>query len=111
MASTEAISEEIKMSTRASYTVNYNSSSHFSVITQMWGSTWPKVLPYCIFNVGLMALLIWLDEKFGKTFVIELSTQEPPPSRGHPSRRFWSQQTTLGLMGFFSDPGRVSPML
>uniref|UniRef100_A0A7S3PDH3 Bestrophin homolog n=1 Tax=Amphora coffeiformis TaxID=265554 RepID=A0A7S3PDH3_9STRA len=75
MASTEAISEEIKMSTRASYTVNYNSSSHFSVITQMWGSTWPKVLPYCIFNVGLMALLIWLDEKFGKTFVIELSTQ------------------------------------
>jgi len=35
MASTGNVSEEVKMSSRASYTVNYNSSSHFSVITQV----------------------------------------------------------------------------
>ena len=75
MATTAAISEEIQLSTRASYTVNYNSSSHFSVMTQMWGSTWPKVLPYCIVNVLIMMGLIYLDDNYGQTYAIELSTQ------------------------------------
>jgi len=33
------------------YTVTYDSGSHQKVLTQMWGSVWPRVLPYCIFNV------------------------------------------------------------
>mmetsp|Transcript_38761 Transcript_38761/g.44273 ORF Transcript_38761/g.44273 Transcript_38761/m.44273 type:complete len:371 (-) Transcript_38761:87-1199(-) len=32
------------------YTVTYDSASHLKVITQMTGSVWPKVLPYCIIN-------------------------------------------------------------
>lgn len=40
-----------------SYTVTYNSASQWSVLTQTWGSHWPKLLPYCILNAALMALL------------------------------------------------------
>jgi len=47
-------------SDRAGYTVTYNSSNHFSVLFQRWGSVWPKVLPYCIVNVSIMALLQYL---------------------------------------------------
>ena len=36
------------------YTVLYNSESHWSVLTQIKGSAWPRVLPYCIFNMVLM---------------------------------------------------------
>lgn len=57
-----------------SYTVSYNSSSHWSVITQMWGSQWPKVLPYCLFNVALMVLLMVLDRRYGYK-VVEISNQ------------------------------------
>uniref|UniRef100_A0A7S1Y3W0 Bestrophin homolog n=1 Tax=Grammatophora oceanica TaxID=210454 RepID=A0A7S1Y3W0_9STRA len=48
---------------RHGYTVTYHSESHWSVITQMWGSVWPRVLPYCLFNVGLTALIHYLDAK------------------------------------------------
>ena len=40
-----------------SYTVTYNSKSQWSVLTQRWGSIWGKVLPYCLLNTALMALL------------------------------------------------------
>lgn len=40
-----------------SYTVTYNSKSQWSVLTQRWGSVWPKVLPYCIVNTALMCIL------------------------------------------------------
>eukprot|EP00547_Thalassionema_nitzschioides_P001606 CAMPEP_0194210332 /NCGR_PEP_ID=MMETSP0156-20130528/8162_1 /TAXON_ID=33649 /ORGANISM="Thalassionema nitzschioides, Strain L26-B" /LENGTH=340 /DNA_ID=CAMNT_0038937661 /DNA_START=51 /DNA_END=1070 /DNA_ORIENTATION=- len=33
------------------YTVTYDSTSHWGVIFQSWGSIWPKVLPYCVLNV------------------------------------------------------------
>lgn len=39
------------------YTVTYDSSSHMKVIFQRLGSVWPKVFPYCIFNVALMAAI------------------------------------------------------
>lgn len=33
-----------------SYTVSYDSKNTLSVLFQKWGSVWPKVLPYCIWN-------------------------------------------------------------
>ena len=47
------------------YTVLYDSESHWSVLTQMNGSSWPRVLPYCVINVGIMLLLTyvkWWDD-------------------------------------------------
>jgi predicted membrane chloride channel (bestrophin family) len=35
----------------------YHSENHIGVITQMHGSLWPKVLPYCLINVALSAVL------------------------------------------------------
>jgi hypothetical protein len=43
------------------YTVTYDSRSHWRVITQMYGSVWPRVLPYCILNTILAGLIHWLD--------------------------------------------------
>jgi len=40
-----------------SYTVTYNSKSQWSVLTQRWGSLWPSVLPFCLANTALMAVL------------------------------------------------------
>lgn len=37
--------------------MTYNSRSQWSVLTQKWGSLWPRVLPYCIVNTALMAAL------------------------------------------------------
>lgn len=39
------------------YTVNYESRNHLSVMTQLHGSVWPKVLPYCLANVVLTFLI------------------------------------------------------
>jgi len=36
------------------YTVLYNSESHWGVLTQMNGSSWPRVFPYCLLNVLVM---------------------------------------------------------
>eukprot|EP00543_Licmophora_paradoxa_P009061 CAMPEP_0202445930 /NCGR_PEP_ID=MMETSP1360-20130828/4631_1 /ASSEMBLY_ACC=CAM_ASM_000848 /TAXON_ID=515479 /ORGANISM="Licmophora paradoxa, Strain CCMP2313" /LENGTH=243 /DNA_ID=CAMNT_0049062339 /DNA_START=58 /DNA_END=789 /DNA_ORIENTATION=- len=47
---------------RHGYTVTYDSDSHWRVLTQMWGSIWPKVLPYCIFNVAIAASIEYLDK-------------------------------------------------
>jgi len=61
---------------RTSYTVTYNSESHWSVLTQMHGSQWYKVLPYCIFNVLLMLALEFTDQKKdGWKKYIEISSQ------------------------------------
>lgn len=57
------------------YTVSYDSQSHWSVITQMWGSKWPTVIPYCLFNVGVMIVLTILDYQFKGQYRIEVSTQ------------------------------------
>lgn len=43
------------------YTVLYNSESHWSVLTQFKGSAWPRVFPYCMFNVLLMMALTYFD--------------------------------------------------
>lgn len=48
---------------RTAYTVSYNSENHWSVLTQMYGSQWPRVLPYCIANVILMIVLQIIDQK------------------------------------------------
>ena len=55
------------------YTVSYNSESHFEVITQSWGSVWPLVFPYCLFNTLLSVLLDWL--KFRKGIDLGISSQ------------------------------------
>mmetsp|Transcript_23002 Transcript_23002/g.33952 ORF Transcript_23002/g.33952 Transcript_23002/m.33952 type:complete len:369 (-) Transcript_23002:106-1212(-) len=45
------------------YTVTYESESHWKVITQMWGSVWPKVVPYCMLNVLITLIIEWLNGK------------------------------------------------
>jgi hypothetical protein len=39
------------------YSVGYQSDNHIGVMTQMHGSLWPKVLPYCLINVALSATI------------------------------------------------------
>jgi len=39
------------------YSVHYDTDNHASVIFQMTGSVWPKVLPYCLINSGLLLVL------------------------------------------------------
>ena len=43
-----------------SRTVSYVNSNHLSVITQRWGSVTRKVLPFCLANVLLTLVLVWL---------------------------------------------------
>mmetsp|Transcript_28918 Transcript_28918/g.43673 ORF Transcript_28918/g.43673 Transcript_28918/m.43673 type:complete len:369 (+) Transcript_28918:106-1212(+) len=52
------------------YTVSYDSDSHWKVITQMWGSVWPKVLPYCVINVLITILIEWFNEREGINLVV-----------------------------------------
>jgi hypothetical protein len=54
------------------YTVTYDSSSHVKVLFQRWGSVWPKVFPYCIFNVILMTAIQLLHNIGG--FNLAIST-------------------------------------
>ena len=91
------------MSRMTTYTVSYESESHWKVLTQMRGSLWPKVrsstvllvvqslvfcsslthisplpqvLPYCVFNVCLMIALILLDRRFPDAHkMVEVSSQ------------------------------------
>lgn len=37
------VEEAISMGKRGSYSVSYASSNHLAILSQMWGSTWPKV--------------------------------------------------------------------
>jgi hypothetical protein len=39
------------------YSVAYHSESHIGVMTQMHGSLWPKVLPYCLINMVLSGVI------------------------------------------------------
>mmetsp|Transcript_16577 Transcript_16577/g.24865 ORF Transcript_16577/g.24865 Transcript_16577/m.24865 type:complete len:534 (+) Transcript_16577:222-1823(+) len=41
--------------------VKYDSKNHISVLTQMYGSVWPKVLPFCLLNVVNISAVIYLD--------------------------------------------------
>ena len=56
-----------------SYTVQYDSESHWSVLTQMKGSSWPRVFPYCLLNVILMLGLTYIE--FGKIGALKISDQ------------------------------------
>ena len=53
------VNHRLKSNPRA-YTVLYHPESHWSVLTQMKGSSWPRVLPYCLFNVLLMLGLTFM---------------------------------------------------
>ena len=44
--------------------VKYDSSNHLSVLTQMHGSIWPRVLSYCIFNVCNTILVLYLRREY-----------------------------------------------
>src|SRR5210317_576867 len=50
--------------TQTVYTVSYDSESHLSVLTQMWGSKWPQVLPFCLVNVAIMIFVTYLNDRF-----------------------------------------------
>lgn len=63
---------KIKSQPRA-YTVLYNSESHWSVLTQVKGSAWPRVFPYCMFNVLLMLALTYIQ--FDGIEYLEISDQ------------------------------------
>ena len=47
------------------YSVTYDSESHVAVLTQRVGSVWPRVLPYCIFNVIFMVALRMMKDHGG----------------------------------------------
>jgi pyruvate dehydrogenase complex dehydrogenase (E1) component len=80
---------QLSKSTRGHYTVSYDSASHWSVLTQMWGSAWPRVLPYCVLNVIVMLVLTLLDKRYSKALKIKISAQ------GHTVRTFFSVSLSL----------------
>ena len=55
------------------YSVLYDAEDHWSVLTQLYGSLWPRVLPYCVANVVLMVVLRIVKDKFFPS--LEISTQ------------------------------------
>jgi len=44
--------------------VTYCNANHISVMTQLYGSVWPTVLPFCLTNTISCALLWIVDKKF-----------------------------------------------
>lgn len=42
--------------------VTYNDRDHLSVLCQMHGSVWPKVLPFCVFNACLFVIIFYVRE-------------------------------------------------
>lgn len=44
--------------------MTYDTNSHFSVLTQMHGSVWPRVLPHCLLNILNVSAIIYLDRKY-----------------------------------------------
>ena len=86
----------LSKSTRSHYTVSYNSASHWGVLTQVWGSAWPRVLPYCVLNVLVMIVLTLLDERYSKALKIRISAQ------GHTVCSFFLQSTREFHFTFFS---------
>jgi Bestrophin, RFP-TM, chloride channel len=51
----------------------YDSSNHIRVLLCRYGSIWPKVLPFCIMNLTLSCLLVYLMRYHGIT--LDISTQ------------------------------------
>ena len=54
--------------------VIYNEENHLSVMFQMYGSVWPKVLPWCLAVMAFSYLLIWLRDKKDFDLTINDST-------------------------------------
>ena len=49
------------MPRKKGYSVDYYSKSHWQILTQMYGSAWPKVLPFCLLNVAISATAQYLQ--------------------------------------------------
>ena len=60
---TKTTSAQQQQECEYSRTVCYNDTNHLSVILQMYGSIWNKVLPHCLLNVALTVLLGVLLDK------------------------------------------------
>mmetsp|Transcript_6864 Transcript_6864/g.8896 ORF Transcript_6864/g.8896 Transcript_6864/m.8896 type:complete len:375 (-) Transcript_6864:91-1215(-) len=59
----------------STYMVTYDSANHIGVLTQMWGSIWPSVLPYCLFNVMMMVILTYVDASDKIQYNMKMSAQ------------------------------------
>ncbi len=44
--------------------VTYCNANHLSVMTQLYGSVWPTVLPFCLANTTICAMLWIIDKKY-----------------------------------------------
>ena len=44
--------------------VTYSTGNHLSVITQMYGSVWPRVIPFCLTNTISTALIWYIDKRY-----------------------------------------------
>jgi len=58
-------------------TADYVVEDHIGVICQMYGSVWPQVLPYCIFNISIAFMVKYF--KISPYFNVDLSF----PDKGH----------------------------
>jgi len=43
--------------------LQYDTNNHFDVLTRRFGSIWPRVLPWCVANLLLTLLLMWLGRR------------------------------------------------
>lgn len=84
--------------------VNYDSDSTFGVLTQMRGSVWPKVLPYCVANTAWTYCIYWLkhqrqiDVTFpdsGHTFLAAILSFLVVTRSNIAYARYWEARTEL----------------
>ena len=51
----------------------WDDSSHWKILTQMYGSVWPRVLPYCLINMGSTWALSYLKHFRGQDWTMDPS--------------------------------------
>lgn len=84
--------------------VNYDSDNTFGVLTQMRGSVWPKVLPYCVANTALTYCIYWLKHQrqiditfpdSGHTFLAAILSFLVVTRSNIAYARYWEARTEL----------------
>ena len=84
--------------------VNYDSDNTFGVLTQMRGSVWPKVLPYCVANAALTYAIYWLKHQrqidltfpdSGHTFLAAILSFLVVTRSNIAYARYWEARTEL----------------
>ena len=75
-ASFHASFEEIQFQYHTHRQLMWDDSNHWKVLTQMYGSVWPRVLPYCLFNALWTCLLWYLKNQRNQDWTVHPSAHK-----------------------------------